>query len=95
MYFLDVRARTLLEKLTHKLSIPEDILAGGTLINMEGGYLVTIENYKHIVEISRDLIKVQGKTARIHIIGKELGIAYYTSEQMAVVGNISTIEYRR
>ena len=52
-----------------------------------------IENYRNIIEYTDSLIRIQTKTGRIHIIGRNLVIAYFRDDGMCIVGEIGTIEY--
>ena len=73
----------------------EDIIAGAPLLMGYGRGRLCIENYRNIIEYTDSLIRIQTKTGRIHIIGRNLVIAYFRDDGMCVVGEIGTIEYHK
>lgn len=83
----------LAQSLSRKFGISEDILAGAVMVRMEGKHKVCIENYRHMIEYSKECVRIQVKYGRIHILGSELVIAYYRDEEMCIVGNIKAVEY--
>lgn len=79
--------------LSTKLRISEDILAQAPIVMGYGTHRFCVENYRNIIEYTQDLIRIQTKTVRIHIIGKNLVIAYFRDDGMCVIGDISSVEY--
>lgn len=82
-----------LESFSETINLPSDILAGASIMTIMGQREVCIENYKGIIEYTREKIRVQTKTGRIHIEGRGLNIKYYTGDDMKVTGFISTIQF--
>ncbi len=79
--------------LSKKLRISEDVLAHAPIVMGYGTHRFCVENYRNIIEYTQELIRIQTKTVRIHIIGKNLVIAYFRDDGMCVVGDISSVEY--
>ena len=79
--------------ISRKFQMSEDIIAGAPLLMGYGRGRLCIENYRNIIEYTDSLIRIQTKTGRIHIIGRNLVIAYFRDDGMCVVGDIGTIEY--
>lgn len=81
------------EKITEQLNLPKDIMLGAPLLNIQGRTDVFIENYRGIIEYTGKIIKVQTKTGKIMIIGKNIRIVHYTNEDMHVKGILEEIKY--
>lgn len=79
--------------ISRKMKLSEDILAGAPIITSFGRGRCSIENYRNIIEYTEGLIRVQTKVGKIHVIGKNLMIAYYRDDSMCIIGDISGIEY--
>ena len=52
-----------------------------------------MENYKGILEYSNEKIRLQTKTCKLLLCGKNLKIDYYTNEEMKITGFINQIMY--
>ena len=76
---------------TNKLGISPDIIDDGSIIRIFGREYVIIENYKSIIEYTKDTIRLQGKRDRISVKGKNLCIAFYTDTDMRIDGTITDI----
>lgn len=83
----------LTRKLSGRLKIQEDILARAPVLTCYGKYRLCIENYRCILEYQEEQIRIQTKTGKIAVQGKNLGIAYYRDECMCIVGEIDSIQY--
>lgn len=81
------------DSISKKLHIPEDILAQAPIVMGYGTHRFCVENYRNIIEYTQEIIRIQTKTVRIHIIGKNLVIAYFRDDGMCVMGDISSVEY--
>lgn len=88
-----VKEPVIAEAISKKLRISEDILAQAPIVMGYGTHRFCVENYRNIIEYTQELIRIQTKTVRIHIIGKNLVIAYFRDDGMCVIGDISSIEY--
>ena len=81
------------EKMVSAMDLPKDVIQNASVITILGRNELCIENYRNIIEYTDSLIRIQTKTGRIHIIGRNLVIAYFRDDGMCVVGEIGTIEY--
>ncbi len=83
-----------METVSEKIKLSSDILAGAPIITVIGQSELSIENYKGIIEYTGDLLRIQTKTGRIHIEGKNMIIRNYSEDAMKVSGVISLIQYQ-
>lgn len=90
---LTLREPVISEKLTKKMELTEDILLRVPIVTGYGNQRFCIENYRNIIEYTTNLIRIQTKTGKIHIIGKNLVIAYFREDAMCVMGEILIIEF--
>ncbi len=81
------------EAVSKKLQLSEDVIAMAPIVTGYGTHRFCVENYRKIIEYTQELIRIQTKTVRIHIIGKNLVIAYFREDGMCVAGDISSVEY--
>lgn len=88
-----VRKTEYMENLSEKIGLSSDILAGAPILTMIGQTELSIENYKGIIEYTGDLLRIQTKTGRIHIEGKNLVLRNYSEDTMKVSGLICLIQY--
>lgn len=73
--------------------LPKDLVLGNLILTASGQSEVYVENYRSIIEYTRELIKLQGKNCKVSITGKSLFIEYYTSDEMKITGRIGEIKY--
>ena len=88
-----VKEPVIAEAISKKLRISEDVLAQAPIVMGYGTHRFCVENYRNIIEYTQELIRIQTKTVRIHIIGKNLVIAYFRDDGMCIIGDISSVEY--
>ena len=81
------------EIIVESLKLPKDSLLGASIVTITGNREAFIENYKGILEYTKEAIVLQGKNCRICFQGKELFIDYYTNEDMKIGGNIENVRY--
>ena len=81
------------ELIVESLKLPKDSLLGASIVTITGDSEAFIENYKGILEYSKESIVLQGKNCRIAFSGKELSIDYYTNEDMKIGGRIEMVRY--
>lgn len=79
--------------LTERLRLTEDVLSKAPILMGYGNRRFCIENYSNIIEYTKERIRIQTKTGRIHILGKNLVIAYYRDDGMCVIGEVTSVEY--
>ena len=85
--------KSLTESLSQATKLPADILAGAPILMATGKYQITLENYRGLIEYTGCVIRVQTKTCRICIEGKNLNIDYFTNDEMRISGVIQAIRY--
>ena len=81
------------ELIVESLKLPKDSLLGAVIVTVTGNREALIENYKGILEYTKESIVLQGKNCKICFQGEELSIDYYTNEDMKISGNIEQIRY--
>lgn len=81
------------ELIVESLKLPKDSLLGAAIVTVTGNREALIENYKGILEYTKESIVLQGKNCKICFEGEELAIDYYTNEDMKISGNIEQIRY--
>lgn len=81
------------EIIVESLKLPKDSMLGASIVSVTGNREAFIENYKGILEYTKDSIVLQGKNCRISFQGRQLSIDYYTNEDMKISGVIESIRY--
>lgn len=79
--------------MVESLKLPKDSVLGASIVTLTGNTDVFIENYKGMLEYSKELILLQCKTCKIELTGKRLNIVYYTNEDMKISGIIENVRY--
>lgn len=82
------------EKLVKKLNVPRDVALGDMIITIIGTSEVTIENYKGIIEYTKESVIIQGKHSTLSLTGKDFLIEYFTNDDMKIEGHIECIQYK-
>ena len=85
--------KNLKARITDAAGMPKDVLLGVPMLTIAGQSEACIENYRGILEYTDKLIRVQTKLGKIHIIGRNLQIEFYTNDEMKIVGHITVIEF--
>ena len=81
------------EIIVESLKLPKDSMLGDSIVTVTGNREAFIENYKGILEYTRESIVLQGKNCRICFEGRQLSIDYYTNEDMKIGGSIECVRY--
>lgn len=81
------------EELVDTLELPKDLMYGAVLVSITGRQEMLVENYRGILEYNQTCIRLQAKTCRLLIQGKNLHISYYTNEEMKITGIIDSVMY--
>ncbi|MDD5933991.1 MAG: YabP/YqfC family sporulation protein [Clostridiales bacterium] len=82
-----------LEIISQNLMLPPDIIAGAPIVTINGRNTICIENHKRILEYTSEKIRVSTKINCLCVEGKNLRVAYYTKEELKVVGMIHKVYY--
>lgn len=80
------------ERFAESFSLPKDMVMNETLIHMIGGTDMYIENYKGILAYSGCEIVIKGYCCKVIVCGKGLEIAYYSDEDMKIMGRIQEVK---
>ena len=75
------------------LELAKDLFFGAVILTITGREEAIVENYKGILEYSNEKIRLQTKTCKLLLCGKNLKIDYYTNEEMKITGFINQIMY--
>ena len=81
------------ELVVESLKLPKDSLLGASIVTLTGNTEVFVENYKGIIEYTREKIRLQTKNCQVTVQGKQLVVEYYTNEEMKIKGFIQGILY--
>lgn len=81
------------EGLVESFELPKDLMYGAVLVSITGQQEMLIENYRGILEYTKNHVSVQAKTCRLTVYGKDLEISYYTNEEMKINGWIDSVSY--
>ncbi len=90
---LDQVRENVKSNIVESLELPVDIMYGAVIVTAMGRRQVLVENYKGIIEYTREKIRLQTKTCQVTIQGRELLVEYYTNEEMKITGCIQGILY--
>ena len=85
--------KNLKARITDAAGMPKDVLLGIPILSIAGQSEACIENYRGILEYTDKLIRIQTKLGKIHVIGRNLQIEFYTNDEMKIVGHIAVIEF--
>lgn len=85
--------KNLKARITDAAGMPKDVLLGVPILSIAGQSEACIENYRGILEYTDKLIRIQTKLGKIHVIGRNLQIEFYTNDEMKIVGHITVIEF--
>ena len=81
------------ELIVESLKLPKDTMLGAAIVTITGNREAFIENYKGILEYTKESIVLQGKNCKISFEGRNLSVDYYTNEDMKISGNIDAVRY--
>lgn len=81
------------KSIMNNLELPVDIMERVSIVTMYGSKELWVENYKGLLEYTKENIVIQGKDVRIKVFGTDLFVDYYSNEEMKIVGKINNIIY--
>lgn len=85
--------RNFKERLTEVLELPKEVVLNVSKITMIGNSSFLIENYKGIIEYGNNRIRINTGKGLMKIQGDGLSIREITSENIIIVGKISSLEF--
>ena len=65
--------------MVESLELPKDLVYRAAIVTVMGNRELLLENYKGILEYEKEYIRIQAKSCRILVRGKNLNISYYTN----------------
>lgn len=90
----DSNSTRIMESVADTLKLPKDLMLGAAILTVTGQCEAYVENYSGIIEYTDKKIKLQTKTCRMEINGRNLKIIYYTNDDMKITGYIEEIKYQ-
>jgi len=81
------------EKLTSALALPKEIALNLAVVTIMGQGEIAVENYKNLLEFSETKIRIRTHNQVISIEGERLVLQQITTENLTIVGRITTISY--
>lgn len=79
--------------LTDLFKLPEDLVYQEPIITLLGSRQLLVENYQTLLEYQTERIVIRVRQYKLIILGKQLEILNYTSDEMHISGVISSIFY--
>ena len=62
-------------------------------MTITGKHEAYVENYMSLIEYTENQIRIQTRTCKLEIHGKQLEIVYYTNEEMKITGELLEVKY--
>lgn len=81
------------EQVVHVLSLPSDCVLGNILLSAIGNHTLYVENYSKILCYEDDCIQIEARHGMISLIGKQLNIEYFGTDEMKITGRIQQINF--
>lgn len=91
---MDLKFKSIAERLSQKSDIPIDIAKGLPRIEISGLEEIVIENYKGILGFDNNHVEVNSSVGKINISGSNLEILYMGTSTIIVGGSFKSIEYK-
>ena len=81
------------EQMTEALNLPKYLTLGAVILTITGKHEAYVENYMSLIEYTENQIRIQTRTCKLEIHGKQLEIVYYTNEEMKITGELLEVKY--
>lgn len=81
------------EQMSEALNLPKDLTLGAVILTITGKHEAYVENYMSLIEYTENQIRIQTRTCKLEIHGKQLEIVYYTNEEMKITGELLEVKY--
>ncbi|MBE7025840.1 MAG: sporulation protein YqfC [Ruminococcaceae bacterium] len=85
--------KTLPEKVVDAIELPKEIVLSVPKITVLAGKEAFVENYKGIIELSREKIRLYTGAGVLCLTGTGLDISAITDEDISILGSIDKIEF--
>ena len=82
----------MLEKLTGRLALPEELLPGTARLTLTGGSQVRIENHRCLLSFAPDAVEVGCGKLRLRIRGRGLELRGMERGELFITGAILSVE---
>ena len=79
------------ETLLESLGFPTDVICGETLLSVVGKRKLRIENYRSILIYTDTQIRIQAKSYKVTVSGRNLSIRSYDKDEMEIVGHFDDV----
>ncbi len=89
----DKERESYLNMLSSTLNLPSDILTGAPIITLIGTNEISVENYKRIIEYTKNNIKILTNVGIVSFGGKNLKILYFGNDEIKISGRFNQIQY--
>ncbi|MCI8853458.1 MAG: sporulation protein [Lachnospiraceae bacterium] len=76
-----------------QMDLPKDLMLGAVIVTLTGNQEAYVENYMSLIEYTQELIRLQTRDCRVEIHGSCLFIAYFTTAEMKISGQIREVKY--
>ena len=80
------------EKIAEAAELPKEIAISMPKITVLAGKEAMVENYKGIVELGREKIRLYTGAGMVSLFGENLDISAITDEDITIIGNVKKIE---
>ena len=81
------------ENVVDSLKLPKDLMFVAVILTVTGQCEAYVENYRGIIEYTKERIRLQTKTCQLEMKGTNLHIDYYTNDELKITGRIIEIHY--
>ncbi len=75
------------------MELPKDIALSMPKITVLAGKEASVENYKGVIELTREKIRLYTAAGILSLTGTELDISAITDEDISILGAIQKIEF--
>lgn len=82
-----------LKWLNEYIGIPEDVFTANSRVTVLSYRFISIENYKKIICVSEDNIRIKCKKYIVNIKGRKLMLQNFTDYEIRITGIICSISY--
>jgi sporulation protein YqfC len=81
------------QNLADLLELPREIMLNLPRLTIVGNLQCYLENHRGVIEYTAEKVRVSVNGGEIIVRGRELVIRYMGNEEIAIDGNIETVDY--